>query len=307
MKQEFDLPGDLVRTNSELRGAEGVGWLRRLPAILADCERRWSLAIGPPFSRLSYNYAAPATRPDGTTLVVKVCFPDRELRTEAEALRLYAGQGAAQLLDVDLEWGVLLLEQIEPGTLLYSLEDDAQATSIAATVMKQIWRPVPADHPFPTLADWGRGFARLREQFEGGSGPFPEKLVDKAEKLFAELVGSMDEPVVLHGDLHHFNILAAKRQPWLAIDPKGVVGEPAYETGALLRNPMPDLLAKPRPERLSARRMGQLAEELCLDRARIQGWAAAQAALSAWWDFEDHGTNWKASIALAEMLSAIKA
>ena len=78
----------------------------------------------------------------------------------------------------------------------------------------------------------------------------------------------MAPPVVLHGDLHHFNILAAERQPWLAIDPKGVVGEPVYETGALLRNPWPDLLSLPDPGRILARRVDQLAEELGFDRAR---------------------------------------
>ena len=69
----------------------------------------------------------------------------------------------------------------------------------------------------------------------------------KAESLFAGLLASMDAPVVLHGDLHHFNILSAQRQPWLAIDPKVVPGEPAYETGAFIRNPIPDIYSDPLP------------------------------------------------------------
>ncbi len=115
----------------------------------------------------------------------------------------------------------------------------------------------------------------------------------------------MAEPVLLHGDLHHDNILAAEREPWLAIDPKGIVGEPAYEVGALLRNPLPGLLARPEPGRVLARRIEQLAAELGFDRARIRGWALAQAVLSAWWSYEDHGDGWRETIACAELLAAI--
>lgn len=289
-----------------MRAQAGVEWLNKLPSILDYCERRWCLTIGPPFPNLSYNYAAPALRTDDTPLVVKVCFPDREFHTEAEALAIYAGRGAVQLLDADLDQGVLLLERLEPGTLLSAVEDDAKATSIAVEVMKQLWRPPPAQHDFPSVADWARGMTRLREEFEGTTGPFPVRLVEEAERLFAELLPTMEPSVVLHGDLHHFNILAAQREPWLAIDPKGVVGEPAYETGALLRNPMPDILSQPNPGRILSRRLYQLAEELGFDRTRIKGWAVAQAVLSAWWSYEDHTDGQEAGIALAELLSAIK-
>src|SRR5207244_2102234 len=161
----------------------------------------------------SYNYAALASRDDGTTLVVKVCYPDKEFRTEVEALRLYAGQGAVQLLDFDLNEGVLLLEHIKPGTMLKAVRDDAGAASIAASVVQQIWRPVPQVHLFPSVADWGKGFGRLRSTFGGGTGPFPSELVDRAERLFSELLSSQSEQLVLHGDLHHYNILSAERQP----------------------------------------------------------------------------------------------
>lgn len=303
MSQTFNIPENLARTRIEMHGSEGEAWVRSLPTILADCERRWSLTVGSPFPRLSYNYAAQARRVDGTPLVVKVCYPDREVGTEAEALRLYSGQGAVQLLDYEPDWGVLLLESLEPGAMLLSVEDDERATHIAAEIMKQLWRPAPANHPFPTIADWEDGFTRLREAFGGGSGPFSEELVDTAERLFSELLASASEPVVLHGDLHHFNILSAVRQPWLAIDPKGVVGERAYETGALLRNPMPELYSWPQLGRTLARRIDQLAEELQLDRARIKGWGLAQAVLSAWWSYEDEGHGWEGAIAVAELLA----
>jgi len=303
--KRFNIPEGMARTTIELRGVAGAEWLRNLPTLLADCEQRWSLTIGPPFPNLSYNYAAQAVRQDGTSVVVKAGFPDREFKTEAEALRLYAGRGAVQLLDADVERGILLLEHITPGTLLSTVQDDEEATSIAAQIMQQLWRPVGKDHPFPTIADWAKGISRLRKEFGGGSGPFPARLVDQAERLFEELLSSMREPVLLHGDLHHFNILAASRQHWLAIDPKGVVGEPEYDVGALLRNPSPEIATRPGLRQVLARRIDQLAEELGFDKTRLRDWSLAQAVLSAWWSYEDHGSGWDVSIAIAENLAAI--
>jgi streptomycin 6-kinase len=171
-------------------------------------------------------------------------------------------------------------------------------------MMHQLWRPAPADHSFPTVADWGRGFARLRAEFNGRTGPFPAKVVDKAEQLFAGLLASAAAPVLLHGDLHHENILQAKRRPWLAIDPKGVVGEPAYEVGALLRNPIPHMFEES-PDNLrrrQARRLDILAEMLNIDRQRLWGWSLAQAVLSAWWSYEDGEPGWEPTLRLATEL-----
>jgi streptomycin 6-kinase len=105
--------------------------------------------------------------------------------------------------------------------------------------------------------------------------------------------------VLLHGDLHHCNILAARRRPWLAIDPKGLAGEPAYEAGALLRNPDPRRYLDPKVQR---RRVDVLHEELALEKDRILGWGVAQAVLAAWWSIEDSGTVWESQCACAEVL-----
>jgi streptomycin 6-kinase len=299
------LPEEFVRNTIALRGAEGAEWLGRLPATLAFCEERWSLAVGPPFPELSYNYAAPALHADGTASVLKLSFPNTEFRTEAEALRLFDGRGAIRLLEVDVDAGAMLLERLEPGVPLTSVRDDEEATSIAAGVLKQLWRSVPPDHPLPTVSDWARGMKRLRSNFGGGTGPLPSPLVEQAEALFAELLPSQSELVVLHGDLHHFNVLAAQREPWLAIDPKGVVGEPAYDTGAFLHNPE-QLLNTPHPGQVLERRIDLLAEELDLDRSRVRGWAISQAVLAAYWGWEDSGRVWEEALAFAELLSGSK-
>jgi streptomycin 6-kinase len=300
------IPSDFARTMQEVYGEAGVEWLERLPAIIAECERRWSLAALPPFPRLSYNYVAPAVLADGRDAVLKVGYPSPELMCEMEALRLYDGHGIVQLLYADREQGAMLLERLKPGTPLASIEDDEEATSIAASVMRQLWRPVPSEHQFPTVAKWASGLERLRKHFGGTTGPLPKSLVEEAETLFIELIASMDEVVLLHGDLHHENIIAAERQPWLALDPKGLAGEPAYEIGALLRNWLPDPLTQPEASRTLARRVDQLAEELGFDRERLISWGLAQAVLSAWWSIEDHGYGWEPAIAVAEALAGIR-
>ena len=296
------LPPELARRAVEVHGAAGRDWLARLPALLEACARRWELRLAPPFDGLTYNYAAPAQRADGAPVVLKLCCPVKEFFTEAAALEIFDGRGCVRLLASDLDAGALLLERAEPGAALTTVADDETATAAAVAVMRQLWRPVPADHRFPTVADWGRGFERLRARFGGGSGPLPARLVDEAERLFADLLASAVAPVVLHGDLHHGNILRARRGLWLAIDPKGLVGEPAYEPGALLRNPLPGLLDLPDPGGALTRRIDQLAEALGHERERIRGWAMAQAVLSAWWSIEDHGRGWEAAIACAEHL-----
>ncbi|MGI8927663.1 MAG: aminoglycoside phosphotransferase family protein [Tepidiformaceae bacterium] len=296
------IPETFASTMRSVYGEEGGPWLERLPAIIAECEQRWDLRAGEPFAPLSYNYVTRARRADGTTVVLKAGFPCRELRTEVEALCHFGGRGSVLLLEADVELGAFVLEQLEPGNTLEVNEDEAAAMAAAAGVMRQLWHPPPAGHSFPSVADWGRGFERLRAAFDGGTGPYPEALVREAEDLYASLLASSAQPVVLHGDLHHGNILAAGRQPWLAIDPKGVTGEPAYEAGALLRNPRPGLLSAPGARATLARRSALLSEELGIDRERLRGWSFAQAVLSAWWTYEDHGEPGQFALSCAELL-----
>jgi streptomycin 6-kinase len=281
-------------------------WLARIPSTLATCERQWGLQIGPRFPTQSPHYVAPAVRADSEALVVKVCAPTGEFLQEAEALRLFAGRGMVQLLSCDPSNEVLLLERLQPGTSLSCVADNEQATSIAATVMRQLWRPVPRGHPFPSVSDWGAVFAHVRRHYGGGSGPFPPALLEEAETLFTELSTSMAEPVLLHGDLHHDNILTAEREPWLAIDPKGLIGEPAYEVGEVVRSALPEYLSSYQIARLLARRVDQLAQELQVDRARVRGWGLVQAVLSEWWCLEDGGSLCDPALTEATLLTAIK-
>ncbi len=281
MDADLDLPKDFVATITATFD-DGAAWLRTLPARLADCAQRYELTIGEPFS-LSYNYVTAATRADGRPVVLKLGVPNPELATEILALQRYGGSGVVELLAADADRGVLLLERLLPGEMLTTLGDDVAATAIAATLMRRLWQPVEADHPFHTVADWGqRGMRELRAQFDGGTGPFDPTLVALAEECFVAAADSADH-VLLHGDLHHENVLSALREPWIVIDPKGVVGPRGYECGTYLRN---HLLTKPDPVRVNARRVTQLAEILGLTRAEVLRWGVAHNVLSAWWSYD---------------------
>jgi len=283
--------------------ASGAVWLDSLPRLIAECEARWKITVGAPYS-LSFNYVAPAVTSAGHAVVLKLGVPNNGLRSEIQALEAYAGGAAVHLLDSDPERGIMLLERAQPGYALASLADDDQRTRAAAGVMRELWRPLPPNLQFPTAPHQAAGLSDLRKTFQGRTGPFPADLVDQAESLFRELLSSQEPSVLLHGDLHHFNILASQRRPWLAIDPKGLAGEPAYEVGALLRNPSPRLCTDTQIQR---RRVEVLHDELGFAKDRILGWGLAQAILSAWWNFEDSGTDWQWLCSCAEVLARLLA
>ena len=284
---------------------EGESWLADLPRIIDDCRNRWSLTLGSIYPELSYHCIADVVLPDGTKAILKLGVPRPELTREIEALRFNDGRGSVLLLEGDPDTGAMVLERLVPGTQLKALEDDDEATALAASVMNRLWRPLPKKHPFRRVELWAAGLSKLRQHFDGGTGPFAKHLVEKAETFFEELLASSSEAVLIHGDLHHENILAAQREPWLAIDPKGVAGEREYEVGALVRNPMPEVASRPNLKNILAQRLDILADECGFDRKRIWGWSLAQAVLSGWWSLEDHGSGWEPVMTIAEALSEI--
>ena len=298
------LPEPFTKNIQQYFGKAGRDWLQTLPRLLAKNARQWSLILQPPFSNLSFNYVAPAVRKDGTIVVLKAGVPsNKEILTEIEALRIWDGNGCVQLLAADVGRGMFLLEYLQPGTPLTAVSNDDQATTIAAQVMQQLWQPIDTNQLFPTVQDWFGGLTKLRQKYKGGTGPFPEKLIDKTEIVAQELLNSMETAVLLHGDLHHDNIIKAGRQPWLAIDPKGVLGEPAYEIGALLRNPIQRLKHTSDLKSLFTRRIDQLHELLGFDKQRMLGWGMAQMVLGAWWANEDSDEMFPLWIHCAELLA----
>jgi streptomycin 6-kinase len=276
----------LAQTFFDVFGEAGRRWIAAFPALVERLREQWDIVeIGETFPYVGYAWVAPAVLRDGTQAVLKLAPPDKEYATEYEAMRIYAGNGAARLIAGEPDAVALLIERLLPGTSLAEVEDDVEATAIAGLAMKRLFRPLPADHPFPTVERWGQGFARIRAAQGGTPGGFPPDLFEPAERIYADLAASQAAPVLLHGDLHHWNILRSEREPWLVIDPKGVAGEPAYEALSLLRN---------RTEvggdirQVAERRIALLAEILEVDAKRLTLWAFAAGVLSALWYFEDH-------------------
>src|SRR5262245_2211723 len=240
-------------------------------------------------------------RRDDRPVVLKIVKHGGDEWTSGAVLEAFDGNGVVRVLDH--AGGALLLERLSPGTSLTSLVlrgDDRRATEILADVMRRM-SPRPPPTGSATVGDWGKGFARHAARRDRS---IPQPLLADAERLYDSLCRSQSRVRLLHGDLHHDNVLHDSGRGWVAIDPKGVVGELEYETGAALRNPQghPGLFTDPM---VITRRTDQLAQALELDAGRILGWAFAQAVLSAIWTVEDgltfepHGA---ARVALAEVL-----
>jgi len=280
------LPSTFVRNVRGAFGTGGQAWLETLPDLVDEAVRCWGLTDVQPVPDLSYNWVAFASDGSGNERVLKLGVPNRELTGEIAALRYYAGQGAVRLLEADPEQGMLLLERLRPGRMLSSLPDDEHATSIAAQVMTRLHSPAPEKGDFITLRDWFSGLRGLRQRFEGGTGPFPERVVETAEGLIADFFTEDRPQVLLHGDFHHFNI-------------------PEYEVGPLLVNPWERLLQQDAVP-LTYSRLAILSERLGFETERMRGWAIAHAVLSAWWSLNEAGADWEYAMHCAETFLKLK-
>ena len=290
----LDLPPGFYEWNNE-----NPSWLAALPDLIARLADAWSLTLGPHFPNIRINYVAPATRADGTAGVFKVSRHLDDTRSEIAALRLWDGDGAAWLLEADPDVGAMLIERLDPGTMLVEVSesDDEAATLIAAGVLRQLWRPVPESNDLCPLEHWCAAYDRNREALSRGAGGFPTALFQRADALRRDLLASTDAAMVLHGDMHHYNVLHARRAPWLAIDPKGLAGDRCFDVCQFFRNPH-DV-----PTSVNRRRLDLFCAELGLDRERTKAWCLVHAVLDACWDFED-GNSWDRAVAYAEETQA---
>ena len=220
---------------------------------------------------------------DDVRVVLKVSKQLGDESRSGEVLQVYAGDGAVRVYESEI--GAVLLERLEPGEQLVSLVkrgDDADATQILADVIGKLAHH-EAPIGCPTIADWGRGFDRY---LQSDDEHIDHKVVLEALEMYQQLASSQHRTMLLHGDLQHYNVLFDNERGWIAIDPKGVIGELEFELGALLRNPveLPEVFADPVTIK---RRLETLTTCLHLDYARALRWSYAQSILSAIWDIED--------------------
>jgi streptomycin 6-kinase len=254
----------------------GRAWLDRLPILLEECIELWSLELGPPFPSAFASLAAPATLPDGTDAVLKLCFPHRESEHEGDALRAWGGNGAVRLLEHDRDRWALLLERCKPGTPLREVGAEA-ALDVFVELLPRLW--VPAAAPFRPLAEEAAWWAEtLAESWERAGKPFEQDLLDAASRALEELSRSQGEQVLVHQDLHAANVLSAEREPWLVIDPKPLSGEREFALAPIIRGS-----ELGHSEQAVRWRLDRLSGELGLDRERARGWALAQTVA---WSFD---------------------
>ncbi|HEX8196105.1 MAG TPA: aminoglycoside phosphotransferase family protein [Pyrinomonadaceae bacterium] len=284
-----------------MHGAKGAEWLEDLPVLVAEIAENWSLVVEEFFPNLSYHFVAPCVCSDGTKAVLKVGFnePDSIVFSEAKMLELLQGNGAVKLLKFDKKRCALLLERLMPGEDLTALsrKNDEQATAIAIDVMRKMSLAQFKANDFPDLKKWTASFRQAENT------DFSQRHFQKAQRIFDELTGA-SEARLLHGDLHHQNILSAEREPYLAIDPKGIIGDIGFEIAVFLNNPRSWILTNPKRGEILEKRIRQFASGFEIPPLELRKWAYAEAVLSAWWTFEDNGTGWEKWLVCADVWEA---
>jgi streptomycin 6-kinase len=284
---------------------EGRAWLPRLPEILAQCREMWNLPEGTPCPFVSMNYIEFTTTPDGQPAALKIGVPHEELFTEMEALACYGGRGAVRLLASDRERAALLLQRAVPGTMLWEVGDNREQTRIAASVMGSLFRPVPEETPMPHFSRWTERAFRLTRTEWDPREQWPRDLLDRAEEMMDAISRDRREDVVLHGDLHHENILRDDAAGWLAIDPKGAIGPRCLEVGRYIHNYLPDDAPSSVREALVRERIEIFSDELTMPTQDVIAGALVDCVLSHVWCFEDEGPlneDWYQGIELGHLL-----
>jgi streptomycin 6-kinase len=231
--------------------------MRRMAQRAAEVAAVWGVELGPPYTLSRYSFVAPA----GADAVVKVTWDeDTESDHEADALELWAGDGAVRLLRRDPSRRALLAERADPGTDISGLPDD-DATAIAVELGQRLWRPAGA--PFRWIGDHVPGWLDNAEA-EGAA------LIPLARELYARL--SPGREILIHGDFHHHNILRHGDR-YVAIDTKAMLGEPEFDVPSFLWNPLDSVMTAERTERRIAAFVAA-----GLDEARIRAWTVVRGA-----------------------------
>jgi streptomycin 6-kinase len=267
-----------------------VAHLKAMSERVEERVRDWGVVVQDTLETQS-SFIAFGKRGDQSVVLKVIRQPGDEWRC-GEVLAAFGGSGTARVYEY-IE-GAVLLERLDPGAQLASIAldgRDEEATEILADVIDRMSRPCEslgersheASKAFVSARDWGKGFQRY---LASGDHQIPTRLVEQAQQLYFDLCASQRGVRLLHGDLQHYNVLFDSDRGWLAIDPKGVIGEVEYEIGASLRNPYekPELFASPQTVE---RRLRCFEAKLKLNSDRALAWGFAQAVLSAIWSVED--------------------
>ena len=273
------------------KAPERVCWLDRLPSTVHELERRWAITIGEAFdsSEGSCAWVATATRSTGQACVLKLGLPHMEGMHEIAGLRFWDGDPTVRLLEADEQLGAMLLERCQPGSTLREQPEPEQDVLIA-DLLTRLWRAPGRSHPFRPLSDMVAFWSAETMADEARWGD--PGIVREGLRLFRELLRSAPTETLLATDLHAGNVLRAERAPWLVIDPKPFVGDPAYDATQHLLNCTARLSANPDGT------IARFADLLGVDRARVRLWTFARVAAEPRDDWKD-----EARLSLARKLA----
>jgi streptomycin 6-kinase len=247
-----------------------LAWLDRLPRTIEELLGRWQLTVEQRFeAEGDASWVASVTRVDGSPAVLKLGMPHMEAEHEIDGLRFWDGDPTVRLLEAELALGAMLLECCEPGTRLRELPEEEQDV-VLGRLAPRFWRMPPAGNPF-------RPLSAMIEQWIGETlaqhASWPDAgLVRAGIDAFRALANDGSPTVLLATDLHAGNVLRAQCEPWLAIDPKPFVGDPAYDATQHLLNCEERLLTDPEGT------IARIAGLMQLDRDRVRRWLFARLA-----------------------------
>lgn len=271
---EFAIPASLDWLR---QSPVGETWLLSLPALVGECAQHWGLTLGNPFPDGHVSLTYPAVNAHRQEVVLKIRFPDDESEHEARALALWNGNGAVALIAEDQKRRAILLERCLPGAYLSTL-DAEQALTVFCELLPRLW--IPAGQPIGSLADEvARWVSNLPRAYDAAGRPFSATLLNEAINTLTDLSRSQGEQVLIHQDLHANNVISAQREPWLAIDPKPLIGEREFGVSPVIRS-----AELGHNKAAVIRRLDHLTSELGLDRERARLWAFGQAIA---WGFEN--------------------
>jgi streptomycin 6-kinase len=273
---EVVIPANLAATVVAWTGDGGREWLARLPDLVGEVAEVWDLEVGAPFEPGgNISWVAPARRRgDGLDAVLKLQYPHPESAPEAAGLAAWDGDGAVRLFEHDAVRWALLLEQCRPGHAVGGEADALRSAYVAAAIGARL-HAAAAPPPLPTLAAVQCAWA---DELEARLMPHPSADPGLARRALATMrtgLGTGPPDVLLHGDLNPTNVLAAAREPWLAIDPKPMVGDAAFDGSRLVAQPDP--LAEADPVGIVERRLAVVSDGLGVDRGRLAEWCLVAA------------------------------
>lgn len=299
----IEVPADFAHQTILREGQPGRTWIGSLPGLIDGLLQRWSCTPDGPVMHGQVGIVLPVRRADLPPAVIKVSFPHPGNDFEPAAFAAWKGRGAVHLFDRDDEHYAMLLERTAHGTLAEVTDFDE-----AVTALGRLSHRLAVDAPpgLPRLSDlvaeWQHEIPVSAAEL---GNPLPGRILDTATATVRELGPDQPETLV-HGDLHDNNVLPSDREPWLAIDPKGYVGDPAYDTITVIRSyRFAALLFSADPARGLDRGLDMYCEAAHIDRDNARRWAQVRAVRAALWGRRHGEPDWAIQITdqLAEMLT----